>query len=117
RDTTKSGRERVIPLAPPLLVELKQWRLRTPGTLVFPRPGTDEMRSQDWHTSGFRSALRRAGLAETGLLFRHLRSTFATHLAASSGDLRLVQVLLGHSTPAITARAYAHAHLDYLRRG
>jgi len=117
RDTTKSGRERQVPIAAPLLRELKEWRLKTPGELVFPRPGTDRMRGGTWHVLGFRSAMRRAGLDRTGLLFRHLRSTFATHLAASSGDLRLVQVLLGHSSPAITARAYAHAHLDYLRQG
>lgn len=48
--------------------------------------------------------------------FKDLRSTFATHLA-EKGDLRLVQRLLGHSTPAITERAYAAARTEYLRRG
>jgi integrase len=49
--------------------------------------------------------------------FKDLRSTYATHLSMASGDIRLVQKLLGHSRPEITERAYASATVDYLRRG
>lgn len=49
--------------------------------------------------------------------FKDLRSTYATHLGMASGDIRLVQKLLGHSRPEITERAYAHATVDYLRKG
>lgn len=46
------------------------------------------------------------------MTFRHLRSTCATLL----GDLRLAQVMLGHSSPQVTARHYHAAELAALRR-
>jgi integrase len=49
--------------------------------------------------------------------FKDLRSTYATHLAMASRDIRLVQRLLGHTRPEITERAYAATTVDYLRQG
>lgn len=114
--TTKGFKERVVPLPPDLLAQLRELKLRTKGPWVFAKPdGTPFGRT--WHTRFFYTALRKAGLKDSGLLFKSLRSTYATHLMAATGDIRLVQVLLGHSRPEVTARAYAHAHLDYLRKG
>ncbi|NNB96678.1 site-specific integrase [Corallococcus exiguus] len=45
------------------------------------------------------------------MTFRHLRSTCATLL----GDLRTAQAILGHSSPAVTARHYYAANLETLR--
>lgn len=114
--TTKSRRERVVPLPPALLAELKKAKLASREAHVFPAPQGGGY-SGKWHVKGFDTAMRKAGLTKTGLLFKHLRSTYATHLVAATGDIRLAQVLLGHSSPQVTAKAYAHAHLDYLRKG
>jgi hypothetical protein len=39
--------------------------------------------------------------------FHDLRTTFATHLHERTGDIQLVQKLLGHSSPTITAAIYS----------
>src|SRR5262245_3405817 len=47
--------------------------------------------------------------------FHDLRATFATLLHERTGDIRLVQQLLGHSSPTITASTYAAIRDDYAR--
>ena len=47
--------------------------------------------------------------------FHDLRTTFATHLHERTGDIQLVQKLLGHSSPAITAAIYSGIRDDYAR--
>lgn len=41
--------------------------------------------------------------------FKELRSTWATHAAASTGDIRFVQTVLGHGDPRVTTERYAYA--------
>lgn len=67
--------------------------------------------------SGLATAWRRYGGAKAGLVdFRlhDLRHTTGTRLLRSSGNLRLVQKLLGHEEIATTTK-YAHADQDDLR--
>lgn len=49
--------------------------------------------------------------------FQDLRTTFATHLHERTGDIELVQKMLGHSSPAITAAIYSGIRDDYAREG
>lgn len=56
---------------------------------------------QIWDT-----AIRRAGLPK-GLSIHCARHTLATHMICKTGNLRLVQKQLGHSSPATTANMYA----------
>lgn len=41
--------------------------------------------------------------------WKDLRSTWATHAAAMTGDIRFVQVVLGHGSVVTTTKRYAHA--------
>jgi integrase len=50
----------------------------------------------------------------TGLRVHDLRHSFASALASGGASLPLIGALLGHATPATTAR-YAHLHSDPLR--
>jgi integrase len=52
------------------------------------------------------AAIRRAGLPK-GLSIHCARHTLATHMMSKTGNLRLVQKQLGHSSPATTANMYA----------
>jgi integrase len=47
--------------------------------------------------------------------FHDLRTTFATHLHERTGDIQLVQKMLGHSSPTITAATYSGIRDDYAR--
>jgi integrase len=47
--------------------------------------------------------------------FQDLRTTFATHLHERTGDIQLVQKMLGHSSPTITASTYSGIRDDYAR--
>lgn len=116
RDTTKTGAERLVPLTPHLVQRLREERLRTRGALVLAAP-RGELLSAFALQHAFREAMVAAKVEPRGRSFRHTRSTFATLLLELTGDVYLVQRLLGHTTPAITARAYAHGGLEYLRRG
>jgi integrase len=62
-----------------------------------------------------RRAIAKAGIADLRPMhdFRH---TAATRTLRATGNLRLVQNLLGHASPATTAK-YAHATLDDVREG
>ena len=49
--------------------------------------------------------------------FHDLRTTFATHLHERTRDIQLVQKMLGHSSPTITAAIYSCIRDDYARAG
>ena len=47
-----------------------------------------------------------------GFRWHDLRHTHASHLLAGGMDLVAVSRLLGHSSPTVTAKVYAHALPD-----
>ena len=55
----------------------------------------------------FKSVLKKAGLPDIG--FHDLRHTCATLLLDAGVPLITVSKILGHSSPAVTAKIYAHA--------
>jgi site-specific recombinase XerD len=100
----KGGRERLVMLSPQLLALLRRyWKL------VRPRPpwlfASRTGKHLDAHVA--RRALKQAAF-EAGLSKKvtpHvLRHSFATHLLEGGTDLRLIQVVLGHSSIKSTAR-------------
>jgi integrase len=100
---SKSGRPRVVPMLPQLKSVLESIGPRASGR-VFQIPVISVRRY-------FAQALRAAGVEK--FRFHDLRHTFASHFAMTTGNLTVLQNILGHSTPAMTMR-YAHlsrAHL------
>jgi site-specific recombinase XerD len=100
----KGGKERMVMLRPRLLAALREhWRAeRPPAPWLFASRWGGPL-----NPNTARKALRRAA-ASAGLTKRvtpHvLRHSFATHLLEQGTDLRVIQVLLGHSSIATTTR-------------
>jgi integrase/recombinase XerD len=100
----KGGRERLVMLRPRLLAVLREhWRAE--------RPPSPWLFASRWggplNPNTARKALARAATS-AGLTKRvtpHvLRHSFATHLLEQGTDLRVIQVLLGHSSITTTTR-------------
>jgi integrase len=109
---TKHSR-RTVRIGPELVSALKRWKLQCPKgplNLVFPTSeGTPKHRSTITH-KGLRPALKAAKLRRVTLhSFRH---SFASALIMGGEPVTNVANLLGHSSPAVTMRIYAHWFKD-----
>jgi integrase/recombinase XerD len=91
-------------LSPQLLTILRgYWRLARPRQWLFPgRDGSLPIDSQVLHAA-CRSACKAAGLAKR-VTVHTLRHSFATHLLEAGTDIRIIEVLFGHSNLSTTSR-------------
>ena len=111
----KGGKDRTVMLSVQLLVILRTyWRLARPGHWLF--PGRDQSKPIDVQVlhSACRSARAAAGI-DKRVTVHTLRHSFATHLLESGTDIRIIQVLLGHSNLSSTAR-YTQVSNRLIRR-
>ncbi|MBC7170868.1 MAG: site-specific integrase [Polyangiaceae bacterium] len=111
---TKGRRDRTVPLPKATLEALREtYRVRRRrGANLFPgRAGRDTL-TREAVQRILRKAAARAGIDKR--VYPHLlRHSFATHLLELEGDIRSVQILLGHRSLASTAR---YTHLSEARR-
>lgn len=101
----KGGKERLVMLSPQLLAVLRAyWKQQRPAApwLFASRTGTHL--SADVARTAFKRATRKAKLGKKKVTPHVLRHSFATHLLESGTDLRVIQVLLGHSSIKSTTR-------------
>lgn len=103
-ERTKSGRWREVPLSPGAREALDRLYLDDTAPYVLPRVTPNSL------SRAFRKAVWEAGLDGN---LHALRHTFAAHLVMRGVPLRTVQVLMGHSSYAVTEK-YAHLSPDHL---
>jgi len=85
----------------------------TSGPLFRSQKGTPlTRRGMQWI---FKQAIKKAGLSED-VSIHCARHTYAVELLEQSGNLRLVQKQLGHSSPVTTANMYADVRPAVIRQ-
>ena len=100
----KGGRDRYAMLSPRLLEVLRAyWRRARPSSWLFPGQEPGGHVSVGALQSACRVAKRHARIGKP-VTPHSLRHSFATHLLESGTDIRIIQVLLGHSHVDTTAR-------------
>ena len=113
-DDGKGGRDRKAMLSSSLLDLLRDyWRESRPEGWLFPGKPKISPLSPRQLNRAFTSAKHMAGIQKAATLHT-LRHSFATHLLEANTDVRVIQVLLGHSKLTTTAR-YAHVATKTIR--
>jgi integrase/recombinase XerC len=108
----KGGRQRVVPLPPRVVDVLKAYPRGNPSAPVVPRK-KGRAHCPPHRISQIANAhLHSVGIPET---LHQLRHRAATSWYSVSGDLRAVQELLGHASPATTAGYAAHSPVEAAR--
>lgn len=118
----KGNKERLVPLGEEAIYWLdyffkyrRQDLLKSgPIDVVFPsRLGKKMTRQTFWHRIKYYAIL--AGINIEALSPHVLRHAFATHLLNHGADLRVVQMLLGHSSLS-TTQIYTHVAMERLKK-
>jgi len=111
----KGAKDRLVPLSPRLLQELRAyWRRYRPRPWLFAGGRPHCHFSVGGVQRVVRRVAQRAGLGKT-ISLHTLRHSFATHLLEAGCDLLTIQRLLGHKDLKTTAR-YLHVSSQQLGR-
>jgi len=104
----KGGKDRSVPLPEQALQRLRSYWLqrRPPGPWLFTTVPSGAPVSLTLPQKAFRVALRQSAINKHASVHT-LRHSYATHLLESGVDLRVIQALLGHASPATTT-IYTH---------
>jgi site-specific recombinase XerD len=112
----KGRKDRYVTLSPVLLDLLRSyWKSEHPKPLLFPSPlHADRPISL---TTIQKCCKRASAAAKLGkrVTARSLRHAFATHLLERGTSIRVVQVLLGHSS-VMTTQIYTHVSNEAIAR-
>ena len=103
-ESGKGGRDRYAMLSPRLLNILRAyWKRARPSLWLFPGQEPGSHVSTGALQAACRAARKRARIGKH-VTAHSLRHSFATHLLETGTDIRIIQVMLGHSHLETTAR-------------
>ncbi|MBI2509966.1 MAG: site-specific tyrosine recombinase XerD [Betaproteobacteria bacterium] len=117
----KGSKERLVPLGEEALAWIRRYlkearpellKGRTSNDLFIPTRGAAMTRQMFWHL--LRRYAAQAGLKKS-ISPHTLRHAFATHLLNHGADLRVVQLLLGHSDIS-TTQIYTHVARERMKQ-
>lgn len=117
----KGNKVRYVPLAVPTLESLRAlWKMHRSKPWLFParlQPRSSQQEgpiSTDNLRIAFHAARQRSGVSKSACVHT-LRHSYATHLMEAGVQLRLIQELLGHTSPRTTA-IYTHLTREVLEQ-
>ncbi len=103
----KGNKDRYVPLPQRTLELLRAyWITHRPQVWLFPGRGGTTPLDKTGVQRAFRAALQESGIQKPATVHT-LRHSYATHLLEAGGNLRVIQVYLGPSSPTTTA-LYTH---------
>lgn len=103
---SKNGKDRYIPLPIKTLKLLKEyWKVKRPYPWLFPSKVLKVV-SIRCIQRVFQIALKESGIRKA-VSIHSLRHSYATHLLENDVNIRVIQVILGHSSPQTTS-VYTH---------
>ncbi len=103
----KGGKDRYVPLPDHTLMLLRHhWVTHRNPEWMFPAHSGSGPMCESGLQRAFQAALRESGVHKDASVHT-LRHSYATHLLEAGIDLRIIQVYLGHASPATTA-IYTH---------
>lgn len=113
----KGSKERIVPLGRASVAALRRWLncrdVTRPDAPLFTGRGAQRIAHRT--VQSILKKVSRERLGSNELHPHMLRHSFASHLLESSGDLRAVQELLGHSDIA-TTQIYTHLDFQHLAK-
>lgn len=109
----KGRKERLVPLSPRLLKELRvYWQRYKPADLLFPGKVPGKSYSDTTIRKAMKEAAKQAGIHRR--VYPHvLRHSYATGLLEAGVDLLTISKLLGHAS-FITTMVYLHCRREHL---
>ncbi len=124
RKTIRTGREIVIPIHPVLFAMLEEVKAYKRKGYLLPDIAADYLRGNERITNRVQAIFQRAGIetqkavegysrSVTVVGFHSLRHSFVSLMGNAGAPLALVQSIIGHSNPMMTAH-YFHARTDAL---
>lgn len=111
----KNHERRSVPLPRSFAEELRDLTDgRAPDALVFTAPEGGPLRYSNFRQRVFGPAVKAAGLGGLGITPHKLRHTAASLAIAAGADVKVVQLMLGHKSAAMTLDVYGHLWPDRL---
>jgi len=109
----KGAKERLVPLSPRLLVELRTyWKQYRPSQFLFPGQRPDKPYANTSIEKAIKRSAQRAGIRKN--VHPHvLRHSYATGLLEAGVDLLTISRLLGHAS-FVTTMVYLHCRRENL---
>ena len=111
----KGSKQRLVPLSPRLLKELRfYWKVHKPTTFLFPGKTADRPYAQTSVQKVIKVSARKAGIKKN-VTPHTLRHSYATELLEAGVDILTISRLLGHSS-IITTMIYLHVRRSHFQR-